>query len=85
MALYLYQAAYTAESVAAQIKEPQDRIKAVTPALEAMGAKYWWVVTPSATTTCWSSSRHPTTPRLPASRWLLPPTVPRGRPGRPGC
>jgi uncharacterized protein with GYD domain len=39
MALYLYQAAYTAESVAAQIKEPQDRIKAVTPALEAMGAK----------------------------------------------
>jgi len=39
MALYLYQAAYTAESVAAQIREPQDRIKAVTPALEAMGAK----------------------------------------------
>src|SRR5690242_5445335 len=39
MALYLYQAAYTAESVAAQIKEPQDRIKAVTPALEALGAK----------------------------------------------
>jgi hypothetical protein len=26
MALYLYQAAYTAESVVAQIKEPQDRI-----------------------------------------------------------
>jgi uncharacterized protein with GYD domain len=39
VALYLYQAAYTAESVAAQIKEPQDRIKAVTPALEALGAK----------------------------------------------
>jgi uncharacterized protein with GYD domain len=39
MAQYLYQAAYTAESVAAQIKEPQDRIKAVTPALEAMGVK----------------------------------------------
>jgi uncharacterized protein with GYD domain len=39
MALYLYQAAYTAESVAAQIKEPQDRIKVVTPALEAQGAK----------------------------------------------
>ena len=31
--------AYTAESVAAQIKEPQDRIKVVTPALEALGAK----------------------------------------------
>jgi uncharacterized protein with GYD domain len=39
MALYMYQAAYTTESVAAQIKEPQDRIKVVTPALEAMGAK----------------------------------------------
>jgi len=39
MALYLYQAAYTAESVAAQIKEPQDRIEAVRPALEALGAK----------------------------------------------
>ena len=39
MALYLYQAAYTAESMAAQIKEPQDRIEAVRPALEALGAK----------------------------------------------
>jgi uncharacterized protein with GYD domain len=39
MALYMYQAAYTAESVAAQIKEPQDRIEAVRPALEAMGTK----------------------------------------------
>lgn len=39
MALYMYQAAYTAESVAAQIKEPHDRIEAVRPALEAMGAK----------------------------------------------
>jgi uncharacterized protein with GYD domain len=39
MALYMYQAAYTAESMAAQIKEPQDRIEAVRPALEAMGGK----------------------------------------------
>ena len=39
MALYMYQAAYTAESMAAQIKEPQDRIAIVTPALEAMGGK----------------------------------------------
>jgi uncharacterized protein with GYD domain len=39
MALYMYQAAYTGESIAAQIKEPQDRIEAVRPALEAMGAK----------------------------------------------
>ena len=40
MAMYMYQAAYTAESLAAQIKEPQDRIEAVRPALEAMGAKF---------------------------------------------
>src|SRR5436190_15820294 len=39
MALYMYQAAYTAESIAAQIKEPQDRIEAVRPALDALGAK----------------------------------------------
>jgi uncharacterized protein with GYD domain len=40
MALYMYQAAYTPESMAAQINEPQDRIEAVRPALEAMGAKF---------------------------------------------
>ena len=39
MALYMYQLTYTAESLAAQIKEPQDRIEAVRPALEAMGGK----------------------------------------------
>jgi hypothetical protein len=30
MPLYLYQGAYTAESLAAQIKEPKDRIEVVT-------------------------------------------------------
>jgi uncharacterized protein with GYD domain len=39
MALYMYQGAYTAESVAAQIRQPQDRIEAVRPAFEAMGVK----------------------------------------------
>jgi uncharacterized protein with GYD domain len=39
MALYMYQAAYTPESLAAQIKEPHDRIEAVRPWLEAMGIK----------------------------------------------
>jgi uncharacterized protein with GYD domain len=37
MALYLYQVAYTAESLAAQVREPHDRIEALRPALEAMG------------------------------------------------
>jgi uncharacterized protein with GYD domain len=40
MSLYIYQAAYTAESLAAQIKNPQDRIEVVRPAIEAMGAKF---------------------------------------------
>lgn len=40
MALYIYQASYTPESLAAQIKNPQDRIEAVRPALEALGAKF---------------------------------------------
>jgi uncharacterized protein with GYD domain len=39
MPLYLYQAAYTAESLAAQIREPKDRIQAVQPLFDAAGAK----------------------------------------------
>ena len=39
MPLYLYQAAYTPESIAAQIKEPKDRVEVVRPAFDAIGAK----------------------------------------------
>jgi uncharacterized protein with GYD domain len=39
MPLYVYQAAYTSESVAAMIKNPVDRLEAVRPSLEAMGIK----------------------------------------------
>jgi uncharacterized protein with GYD domain len=39
MPLYLYQAAYTAESLAAQIRNPHDRIEAVRPAFEAVGGR----------------------------------------------
>jgi uncharacterized protein with GYD domain len=40
MALYMYQAAYTAESWAAQIKNPQNRVEAVgKQACEAVGGK----------------------------------------------
>src|SRR5260370_41113665 len=39
MALCMYQVAYTAEAVAALIKDPQDRVEAVRPALEAEGGK----------------------------------------------
>ncbi len=40
MPLYMYQIAYTAEAMAAQVKNPQDRIEAVRPAFEALGAKF---------------------------------------------
>jgi uncharacterized protein with GYD domain len=39
MALYMYQASYTAKSMAAQIKEPQDPVEAFRPTLEDLGAK----------------------------------------------
>lgn len=40
MALYLYQLAYTAESLAAQIKNPADRIESVgKPLVEKAGGK----------------------------------------------
>jgi uncharacterized protein with GYD domain len=39
MPLYLYQGAYTAESLAAQIKEPKDRIEVVKPVFEAIGGR----------------------------------------------
>ncbi len=37
MALYMYQASYTSKSMAAQLKEPQDPLKAITPILEDLG------------------------------------------------
>ena len=39
VALYMYQVSYTSEAVAAQVKEPQDRIEAVRPVIEGMGGK----------------------------------------------
>jgi uncharacterized protein with GYD domain len=39
MPLYMYQVSYTAEAVAALVREPQDRIEAVRPAIEALGGK----------------------------------------------
>jgi uncharacterized protein with GYD domain len=39
MALYMYQASYTAKSMAGQLTEPQDPVEAIRPALEDVGAK----------------------------------------------
>jgi uncharacterized protein with GYD domain len=39
MALYMYQASYTAKSMAAQLTEPIDPVETIRPALEEVGAK----------------------------------------------
>jgi uncharacterized protein with GYD domain len=39
MALYLYQVSYTSEAWAAMVKNPQDRLAAVRPAIEKLGGK----------------------------------------------
>lgn len=39
MPAYLYQLAYTPESWATQVKNPQNRIEQVSPAVEALGGK----------------------------------------------
>ena len=39
MALYMYQASYTAKSMAAQLKEPQDPMEVIRPTLDDLGAK----------------------------------------------
>lgn len=39
MALYMYQASYTAKSMAAQLKEPKDPVEVISSALEDVGAR----------------------------------------------
>ena len=39
MAHYMLQVAYTSDSWAAQVKNPQNRVEAVRPAIEAVGGK----------------------------------------------
>ena len=40
MARYLFQLSYTPEAWAAQLQNPQNRIEAVTPALERLGGRF---------------------------------------------
>jgi uncharacterized protein with GYD domain len=39
VALYMYQASYTAKSMAAQLKDPEDPVDAIRSALEDVGAE----------------------------------------------
>jgi uncharacterized protein with GYD domain len=39
MALYMYQASYTAKSMAAQVKDLQDPVEAIRPTLDDLGAE----------------------------------------------
>ncbi len=52
MALYMYEVAYTPESLAAQIKKPHDRGEAVRPWLETMGIKIVVYGYPLGSMTC---------------------------------
>ena len=84
MALYMYEAAYTPESVAAQIKEPHDRLEAVKPALEAMGIKIMvgnplgeydvLIIIEAADDATWRASTLPSPPEVRSS-----PPIPLGR------
>jgi uncharacterized protein with GYD domain len=38
MTVYMYQASYTAKSMAAQLTQPRDPVEAIRPALEDLGA-----------------------------------------------
>ena len=68
MPFYMYQAAYTPESVAAQIKDPHDRFETVRSAFGAMGDKIVFSGYPSGEDTCWPSSKPPMTRLRPALR-----------------
>ena len=39
MGMYMVQASYSAQAVAAMVKNPQDRAKAIAPMIEKMGGK----------------------------------------------
>ncbi len=40
MPYYLFQASYTPEAWAAQLKDPQNRLEALTPVVEAFGGRF---------------------------------------------
>ncbi len=39
MALYMYQASYTAKTMAAQLREPRDPVEVIKPTMDDLGAK----------------------------------------------
>ena len=43
MARYLFQFAYTSESWATQLQNPQNRVAQVTPFVEKLGGRFEWV------------------------------------------
>ena len=69
MAIYIYQATYTTESLKAQINDPQDRIEAITPTIEALGGKVLVNGHPLGEYDLLTVFEVPTTPLLPPLRW----------------
>lgn len=85
MALYMYQVSYTSEAVAAQVREPQDRIEAVRPVIEAMGGKLVAAGYPFGEYDAVVLFEAPDDTAAAALRWRLPPAARPGRLRPPGC
>ena len=85
MPLYMYQAAYTAESLAAQLKNPQNRADTVgRAACEAIGGSSLVVGIALATTISSSSPMYRTMRAWLLSRWQLRLAAPSSPP-KPPC
>ena len=82
---YLVQVGYNAGGVAAMVKEPQNRIEKVTPAIEALGGRVEAGTLRSATTTSSSSASCRTTSAPRRSRWRSRPAGPSRRTRPPSC
>ena len=61
MPLFMYQASYTAKSMANQLKEPQDPVEAIRPAMEELGATIMVAGFPFGEYDVSSCTRHPMT------------------------
>ena len=59
MTLYMYQASYTAKSMAAQLTEPHDPMEAIGPTLEDLEPRSSSPAFRSASMTCSSCMRQP--------------------------
>ena len=89
MPLYMYQAAYTAESLAAQLKKPENRVEAVgRAACEAVGGKLvggWYCFGDYDLAIVADVPNNESMAAIAISSWEGPPDRAARMRGRPGC